>query len=381
MVKIPGANLTGPSGRADKTGAAPKNAPPGESPGTGKAVPPQGASKIPPIRPAGLQAPVQKTLSGLAQVLGLPKDALSASIISFARYFSLPLDPGLMAKIRRDSLSAAPEASAPAKAPPPEGRDGQSAAALASAAAAAKGLELSRGGLAAYAAALDPGSPDKNSGDPGQSGHGDTGHSPGDGDTGRGSSGHGDAGHSPGGGASGNSGQRGGSQDGLDPGDLTQGDKLREKLLNIEGQNPLLNLLNRVPGRNGERWITIPFAFTHENLEYRVSLRILVEETSSRSLPGRESPGRLALDISGGDRDRPVLRWFFMYDKPLGEEPRLKARFWPPEDKKTQKSFQKKLSLLLSLHSDQIEIINDKNLPSFAIDCRDSILPSIDEEV
>jgi hypothetical protein len=308
-------------------------------------------------------------LSGLVQTLGLPPDALSASILSFARYFSLPLSPGLLGKIRRESFSPAAEEA--------RGREPQ-AAALAAAAAAAKGLELSREGLAACALFLsgrwpaDAEGPEKNPAGPDQSGGGED--SPGD-----------TGGGGPSGGEAQDSGTEGRKNNGESAdlrgnsgsvcGGLDQPDALREKVLEIEP--PLLSLLNRIPGKNGERWIVLPFSFTRDALEYRLVLRILMDEPLSNSSPG----GRLALDISAGARDKPAFQWFFMYDRPSGETPRLKARFWPPEGKKTLKLFRADLSRLFMLHSKQIDLQNDEKTPVFAPDCRSGILPSVNEEV
>jgi hypothetical protein len=313
-----------------------------------------------------------KTLSGLAQSLGLPRDALSAVILSFARYFSLSLNPDLMAKIRRESLSAVPSESSRKYAPPPveapAGQEAQNAAAFAAAAAAAKGLELSREGLAVYAAAIDPDYPE-NSGDSAE--NSDGGAAPGQnsgGDSGPGNRENGKEGSGP----SGNFG--GGPRGGLDQDDLTGPDTLREKVLEIEG--PLLGFLNRMPGKNGEPWISLPFAFTQGDMEYRVSLHISAGASFSTF-----SPCRLVMDISGGPRDKPVLRWFFLYDKFAGEEARLRARFWPPEDKKALKSFQKELSRLFSLQMNKINLQNNDEYTSYIKNYADDILPTINEEV
>jgi hypothetical protein len=93
------------------------------------------------------------------------------------------------------------------------------------------------------------------------------------------------------------------------------------------------------------------------------------------------SPGRLALHISGGGPEGPILRWFFMYDRPAGDGARLKARFWPPEGAAALRSFKKELSRLLSLHLKEIELQNDEKNPPFAPDCRANVLNSINKEV
>jgi hypothetical protein len=413
MVKIPGADNTGPP---DRAGAFQKS----PAPGTEKNPAAGDIHRPPPSPPvqtakantaAGLPA---KSLAALARSLGLPGDALSASILSFARHFSLPLNPGLLAQIRRAGLSAAPAEPRQAKAPPPQ------AAAFAATAAASKGLELSQEGLAACARYLagqwppeppaPPAAQDKPPADPGSRGGSDPGNggSPGGGDS-PGSGGDPGSGGNPGSGGSpgsgpdpgggGNPGSRGNPGSGSDPGgggspgsgsdpgsggnpgsgglcgdDLGRAETLREKVLGLEPA--LLGFMNRVPGRNGGRWIALPFTLAGDHLEYRVVLRILLDEPRAGG-----SPGRLSLDISGGDRDSPALRWFFMYDKMPGESPRLQARFWPPEGKKTLFSFQKDLSRLLDLHPERIELQNNPEQVPFSIDFGATVLPSINEAV
>jgi hypothetical protein len=379
LVKIPGADKAGPSGRTEKAGAVDPSS---------FSRPVRGAEK--PALSSSSEPPVPRILSALAQVLGLPRDGLSASIISFARYFSLPLNPDLLTKIRRDSLAAAPRPSGETvkTGDPPQGRDIQSALALASAAAAAKGLELSREALTAYALALagqgplDPdqsGNPEQSGGGSGQ-GPGGGGPGGGDGASGRGGDDGSPGGHAPGGGGrdggDGGSGGRGDFRGGLRAGDLIRADRLREKLPALGEQNPLLDLLNRAPGKNGEHWVVLPFTFSRDDAEYRAVLRILIDKPFSEG-----SPGRMALDISGGNREGPILRWLFIYDRPAGEAARLKARFWPPESAAALRSFKKELSRLLFLHSKEIDLQNDEKNPIFAPDCRISVLHSINKEV
>jgi hypothetical protein len=104
-------------------------------------------SKPPPAGPQTAKTPAvpsAKPLSLLMKAAGLPADKLSASIISFARFFSLPLKPDLMASIRRQSLL--PETSAP----------GRETLSLAAAAAESKGVELRPKGIEWFAEAIDP---------------------------------------------------------------------------------------------------------------------------------------------------------------------------------------------------------------------------------
>jgi hypothetical protein len=378
MVKISGTDFTAGSEKAGrtagKTGEGQKTLVPGAG-RTGVPASPQSAeSRIPPLQ----------TALHLAHILGLPWDKLSASIVSFARYFSLPLNPGFLAKIRRESLFSAPEKSGPAKEALSPALSPKSAAALAAAASAAKGVELSPQGLEKYARFLSgqgaaepehpekpPESQDRFSGGEGNSGGGFSGKGSADSDSGGGGKGREEAGAdrpAP-------PGEKTRTAKALNAADAAGADRLREKILKIEEQEPLLNLLNRLPGKNGQRWIVIPFSVAGKTGEFRVSLRLLLRDTSSGG-----GPDRLTLDISGGP-DASPLRWFFIFDKPPEGEPRLQVRFWPPEDKKILASFRKELSRLLFIHPKQIVMGNEDSFPEFAADCRDSVLPSLNKEV
>jgi hypothetical protein len=304
--------------------------------------------------------------------LGLPPDTLSASIISFARYFSLPLNPDLLAKIRREALFPAPGKNAAGEpVPGKEAPVSKAAAALAAAAAASKGVGLSLRGLETYALSLrgqeaaDPEYPAKEPEAPERplGGDGNSGGGGGGGERRERTDGEGPA-------ASGKTRRTGRVLAAA----AADADKLREQLIKIEEQDPLLHLLNRLPGKNGRRWIVIPFSLPGETGEFRVSLRLLLRET-----PSGGSPDRLALDVSGGDQN--PLRWLFVFDKPPEGDPRLQVRFWPPEDKKTLNSFRKELSRLFSMGRKQIILRNYEEFPPFATDCRDNVLLSVNEEV
>jgi hypothetical protein len=372
MVKISGADFTAEGGAGNRTTErAGEKQKPAVSGAGFSAVSPKTAG---PVHSAGFRITPQTVLH-LAHTLGLPQDKLSASIISFARYFSLPLNPGLLAQIRRESLSLTPED--PARAEEglsPKGRETGSfktTAALAAAAAAAKGVTLSRGALEKYAAAADPEYPAKNpesrdrTADSG-------GNSGGGGSYGSGSGGRGrEQGEGSRQAPPGEQRRTGGA---LNAGDAAGADTLRDKIISAGERDPLLNLLNRLPGKNGQRWIVIPFSVANEAGEFRVSLRILLHEA-----PSGGSPGRLALDISGGDKNG--FRWLFIFDKPPMGDPRLQARLWPPEGKKSLDFLKKELSRLLSLQQKQIILQNDGEFFLFETDYQDNVLPSVNKEV
>jgi hypothetical protein len=195
----------------------------------------------------------------LARSLGLPQDTLSSSLLSFIPFFSLPLDTKLIQRLRQEVLSL----KIPEKANPDRIRSG----ALAAAAAAGKGLTLSTEALEKYSAAI--------AGEEGDGGDWDGG----------------EAGHD-GGSAGGHSGT---DQDGSE-------EQLRDMVEKIEGRSPLLNILNKIPGKDGRRWINLPFSFSSGGVDYRVSLRILLSDAND--IPWKAEC--LALDIATESR-----RWSF----------------------------------------------------------------------
>jgi hypothetical protein len=249
--------------------------------------------------------------------LGLPGDNLSATILGFARYFSLPLEGGLLRKLRREALSSGASAA-------PQGR---AAAALAAVAAADKGLGLSAGALEVYAAALDPGFSPK---DPGEWG-------------GEGRRRQGDR-------ASPKSGE------------------IREKALQEDAASPLLGFLNRAPGKSGGRWVVLPFAFSASGVTLRVSLRIWLRD---RGVSGFEAE-RLALDILAENR-----RWLFVLDQSVKDKPGRTAVYVDPLPEGAspgalEGEIREALGGEITLHWGEI--------PAFA-DARDETLPRVDEEV
>jgi hypothetical protein len=246
-----------------------------------------------PVFPKGAAASpldkVQVAVPGLKELtlsLALPQDKLSSALLSFIKFFSLPLDTKLIHRLRQEVLSLKPGS---------EGalRSGASAAA----AAAGKGLILSPEALAKYAAAI--------AGDEGNSG--DTG--------GNGNGGGADQDSGAETGAKGNP-QGGAREDRGD--DNGTGRRLGRRLVEgIEERNPLLGILNKLPGKDGRRWIVLPFSFNSGGVDFKVSLRILLADTNT--IPWKTEC--LALDIITEYR-----RWSFTLEDPLEAPPGVFAR-------------------------------------------------------
>jgi hypothetical protein len=273
-------------------------------------------------------------LAQLTRSLNLPLDGLSFSLVDFVRYFSLPLDPALLSKLRREALSL--------KMP-------RESAALAASAAADKGVDLTPEALKHYAAAIDP----------------DAGGKQGDMDSPENKSGqeHGDlpeddAGCVP---LSG----------------LIDAERLSKTCTEIEENDPLLNILNKMPGTDGEHWIVYPFQVLSGGKQIRVSVRIMAGQ-------GKDAV-RLAVDIAGGDR-----RWLFVMgpgqekreDRPAGTPgnrlPEVRVSLWPPLSRREGEVMEREIRETLGPLASRVIL---RNYESFLSDCKSEVLPSVNEEV
>ena len=268
--------------------------------------PPQAAkTSVPPASPP-------RSASALIAAAGLPVDKLSASIISFARFFSLPLKPELMAAMRRQAVALPSATQADAvknalaeNAPAQNAADAGAAAkirealSLAAAAAESKGIELHPKGLEAFAEAIDPDWQKRED-----------------------SGGHGQRGRR-------NKNQQ---QEEENAPDKTGPAKiaaisaagLKQMALEAAEQDPLLAILNRLPGKNGRRWIVLPFSFEEGGREFNVSLRILLEADQS---PHRAMAAScVAVDIAEAER-----HWLFALEAANGLPANRLAVYLQPE--------------------------------------------------
>lgn len=271
-------------------------------------------------------------------------DSLSASILSFARFFSLPLKPELMSEIRRQVLAsetvqeraAGPEAAESAV------KDRQ-ALSLAAAAAEGKGVELSPQGLRTYAAALDP-DWESRQGSDGRNRHRKR------------------------------RGEREKENKTTKIGFITASE-LKEMALESGEKDPLLAILNRLPGKNGRRWIALPFSFSDGGREFRVVLRILLD----RDRPAETLTGRMALDIAEtGDTQR---SWLFAVESKGGKLSRLAVFVRPAFASKVLASFALKLSRLLEIPASRVSVQNYPESFPGEMPGPDDLLHSVNEAV
>ena len=267
------------------------------------------------------------SLRNLLSALKLPNDSLSEHIVSFSRYFSLPLESSSIGALRREVLV----------------QKKREAAALGAAAAAGKGLVLESRALEEYADAIDPAEwreqPQPEQQQPGQPERRD----PGDGNGGNAKK------------------------------ELTAED-VKQKVTAVLEKGPVPDFINRIPGKNGRRWFVLPFSCSAEGIDIKASFRVLLSDSTGKS-PGT---GRFAADIAVF-RDKELFRrWFFMLEGKTGKEFKAqKAEFsvFPPVS--GQKTLINELANMFGLSGDNV-LLNRK--AGFA-DSRNDLLRPIDEEV
>jgi hypothetical protein len=131
-----------------------------------------------------------------------------------------------------------------------------------------------------------------------------------------------------------------------------------------------LDLLNRLPGKNGQRWIVFPFTFISGGVAFEVSLRILLNNTKMG--PGET---RFVLDISGKKG-----RWVFCLSGYGTGHSRADIGVFPPLPRRALKKLEGELRELLG---DFAEVIHTENREKsfLAEEENRGTLASFDEEV
>ncbi|MCL2127733.1 MAG: hypothetical protein FWH38_05720 [Treponema sp.] len=306
-----------------------------------------------PSAPPAASRPVSAILAAMQPALpsALTLDKLYASIISFARFFSLPLKPELIAEIRRQALSqaalcqddpdtdAAPEAAAKYR----------EALALAAAAAESKGAGLGQKALEAFASAIDPGRQKRRGG-----------------------------------------GDRQGESDRerekreereKEPREAAgvSASGLQKMALEAMEKDPLLDLLNRLPCKNGRRWIVFPFSFSQGGREFRVSLRIMLDAGNAARRGGNaagRSPGSMVLDIAeSGENGR---KWLFALEEPAG---RLSVFVYPELPPGALAALERSLAGETGIPSGQISVKNRTEPFPVEAGSQTELLRSVNEAV
>jgi hypothetical protein len=207
-------------------------------------------------------------LHSLLSALKLPADSLSANLISFCRYFSLPLESASLGVLRREILV----------------QKKREAAALGSAAAAGKGLVLESRALEEYAGAIDPAQWQEEQ-DAGQNGQ----YTPGE-----------------------NSERDRAKKEDTAP-KLKAGD-IEETVTKTLKNRPPLDFINRIPGKNGRRWVVVPFSFSGDGMDIKASFRILLADPSDET----SRLERFAADIAVFREKELSRRWFLLLEGTSG---------------------------------------------------------------
>jgi len=207
-----------------------------------------------------------RSVSSLVSAAGLPADKISSSIVLFARFFSLPLKHNVLNAIRsqaflqhKQNLNVSQNASAPAVPNQPSSSSAAKTAgdsvmraretlSLAAAAAESKGVELNPKGLETYAEAIDTEWRRQKDDDRRQKKQ--------------------------------NKDQNEQNEKSLQKNGSVTAAELEKTANENFNANPLLDMLNRLPGKNGQRWITLPFSFYEDDTVFNISMRVLLENES-----------------------------------------------------------------------------------------------------
>ena len=298
---------------------------------------------------------IPRTVSSPAG-LGLPVDKLSSSIISFARFFSLPLKPQLLADIRRNAFtpsaantSAAANINA-AQADSMAAVKFREALSLAAAAAESKGTELQPKGLESYAGAVDPEKRKRNKDQRQQDGESLSKVKSSD-NTRTGSFG-----------------------EILRDMEFVSAEGLKKLFYEKEKKDPLLDILNRLPGKNGQRWIVLPFDFTQGRCDFNVSVRILTDGSQVSA-----NACCMALDIIIGDQvTGNGERMLFVTEAANNKPVKLILYLWQALSEKEQAKIKQELSKAMDIPAERIFINTSEE--SFPFEARLSV-PFVDEAV
>jgi hypothetical protein len=294
-----------------------------------------------------------KDITSFLALLKLPGDEFSASVLSFAKFFSLPLDGPFLGKIRQKAL-AGQGGSPPGRgrdSPPAPGSQFREALALAAIASSAKGFELSPQALAAYARSLLHGSPPED-------GEAEAPAKEAEVPAGR---------EAEGSAVAERPGERGSGEHKAPEKETPDGPRIRK--LALAAQDPLLETLNGAPGKDGSRWIVLPFSL--EGLD--ICLRILLAGSRAclMGLDIRDGEGAWRFiahpDVPGGGDDGEAPPWS------------LEVSRSPAPAKGRAKALERGLAEFLGLPREKIRV-HGEELPVFA-ESRDWTLPSVNKEV
>ena len=277
-----------------------------------------------------------------AAALGFPKDPLSVAILAFARFFSLSPDSALLGALRREIIASL-KSSSPADT---KEKAVLEAEALAAVIARDKGVVLSSEALERYARFLMPPAFTGEKKEPGNE----------------------------------NDEMPGRDKDRKYSREEVPGPEELEAIAGEQGkQDSLFDILNHLPGKDGQYWMVFPFKINIRGTELDVFLRILKRgpgSVISRVSSGED--GHLIADIAG-----PKRKWRCFLEKKAGKL-RADIRVYPECSPGVLKHFQLEAERYLGKGAggfDEVLLKNSEEQPSWAEDLCNECLPSINKEV
>ncbi len=282
--------------------------------------------------------------AALIQSLGLPQDILSSSLISFFTFFSLPLDAQIFKQIRREVLDGKLL----------KGKASDSIA-LAASAAFNKGVHLSEEALHEYAAAIDPTEHRAEHRADHQNEH-------------RGAhEDHGGMGYHQ---SAPEQHQENQQKKNTEEKSTPQPEDIKTLMDEIDSGDTLLRYLNKIPGKNGQKWIVLPFHFMSGAVDFSVTVRILLNTGNDY-----HAVERLAVDALADER-----RWFFLVSKEKDDSYKGQIAVSPNLRKPEQSDLLNELNEILGEFVSELSFIDENVIPSF-MDSRNDTIISVDEEV
>jgi hypothetical protein len=137
-----------------------------------------------------------------------------------------------------------------------------------------------------------------------------------------------------------------------------------------------LAILNKLPGKNGQRWMVFPFSFVESGREFRISLRILLE--GDKKPPNNVAC--MAMDIAESER-----RWLFVMNPAKGKMVsavgRLSVYLQPELPSQSLEAFIGQLAQAMEIPSGHISVKKWTETFPCEAGCEDDLLRSINEAV
>jgi hypothetical protein len=145
------------------------------------------------------------------------------------------------------------------------------------------------------------------------------------------------------------------------------------KKLALAAQGPLLDILNQAPGKDGKRWIVLPFSLEGLDLCLRLLLAGSRAELMALDIWDKEGAWRFILrpGISGPEGADPGEKGLFPWSLDVSRSP-VPGKGWI-------KTVERELAEFLGLPLEKLRVRGEE-LPVFA-ESRDWTLPSINKEV